>query len=85
MCSVDYFTEYNSHGCTQRRLHNSWSNDGGWIEAAVLAAVSDDVDRDELQRGNIDDQEGAHLIGGKAFGLCLDASAAAAFLFEFAE
>ena len=85
MCSIYAFTKYNSHCRTQCRLHNSWSHDRSGIETAVLAAVGDDVDRDELQRGDVDNQEGAHLIGCKTFWLCLDAFAMAAFLFEFAE
>ena len=37
------------------------TDDGSWLHRTILAAVSDDIDGNELERGDIDNEEGTHL------------------------
>lgn len=44
--SIHYFTKHNSHERADKRRCDGRADDGGGVDAAVLAAVGNDVDRD---------------------------------------
>ena len=49
---ISIHTRQHTHRCGR----DGRSHDGGGIDAAVLRAVGDDVDRNQLQRRNVQDQ-----------------------------
>ena len=56
------------HRCqrTHCRRCNRRPNDRRWIYTTVLAPIGNDIDRNQLQRRDIQDQECAHFITGNA-------------------
>ena len=68
--SFHHLAEHHRHHRAHRRRRNPRPNDRRGIHAAVLRAVGDNIDRDQLQGRNVQDQESAHLIARHAAGVC---------------
>ena len=64
LCKLCRLTERHPRRRTRDRREKRRSGDRGGIDAAVLAAIGDHVDGDQLQGGDVDDQERAHLVAG---------------------
>ena len=61
---VHDLAEHHSRRCTGDRCQQRGTCDGRRIDAAVLAAVGDHVDGDQLQGRDVDDQKCTHLVAG---------------------
>ena len=62
---IHKFGKYNSSQGGKKGGNHGWPQYGCGVGGAVLAAVGNHVDRDQLEGGNIEDQEGAHVLAGK--------------------
>ena len=64
--SVHDLAEHNPRQCTDRRRKERRPHDGRRVHAAVLAAVGDHVDGNELKGRDVDNQERTHLVACRA-------------------
>lgn len=63
MSGLHKLAKYDCHKGIDHGSSDGRTDDCCWIDASILAAIGNDIDRNKLQRRNVDDQKGAHLMG----------------------
>ena len=61
---VHTLAENNGGDGADRGRNDGRTDNGGWPDTAVLLSVGDDVHRNQLKRGNVDNEKITHFVAG---------------------